>query len=132
MPKILIIEDEKNLRDVLRMALEGAYAVRCAADGKAGVREAVLWQPDVVITDFTLPGMTGIDVIQAIRSGRGRENREMKNGKLPGIILVSAAMSLELEKAAMEAGANRCLAKPFDLQKLKKKIKEYTDDRGCG
>lgn len=67
MPKLLIIEDQPALRETLCMALEQPdVKIRCAKDAEGGFLHALKWRPDVVITDYALPGMDGIELIKKI------------------------------------------------------------------
>ncbi|MCK5243079.1 response regulator [bacterium] len=124
MPNILIIEDNSNLRESLRLALEGPYYnVRCARDAEQGLLYVLNWEPDVVITDYMLPGMNGMEFIDTVGNGR---DRSLQINRKPRIILISARMDAELEQSAKTAGADGCLGKPFDLNRLTMMITELT------
>lgn len=124
MSKLLIIEDQPNLLESLRLALEGpCYRVRCVEDAEQGMLYVMNWEPDVVIADYALPGMDGIELIKRIDIVRvlpaaPPEGKGDKGNNKPGIILLSARMDEDLERQALAAGADRCLAKPFDLAML--------------
>jgi len=62
--KILLIDDEEDIREVLTIALQDAgYNVKTAADGAAGIRLFETFSPQVVITDIRMPGVSGIEVL---------------------------------------------------------------------
>lgn len=114
--KILIIDDDKNVRDVLHMKLGDLYpdaTVSQAADGLAGIsairEEAEAGEVyDVVFTDMQMPGMTGLDVITMAR----RENM------ISGIVLMSGIMDNELRNTALRSGADLALEKPSLIPKM--------------
>jgi two-component system, OmpR family, KDP operon response regulator KdpE len=67
--RILVVDDESQITRVLRTALTGSgYEIRTAEDGHAGLRLAREWQPDLVITDVSMPNMTGIELCGQLRA----------------------------------------------------------------
>jgi DNA-binding response OmpR family regulator len=105
---ILVVDDEKTLRDMLEYNLrrEG-YRVLAAADGKNAIDLAYSERPDLVILDLMLPGMSGFDVCRAIR----------KELIMP--ILMLSAREEEIDKVlGLELGADDYLTKPFGLREL--------------
>ena len=112
MPNILIIDDQLLLLEILRMALEGAHTVETAQSGREAMEMLDSRPADLVITDYLMPGMSGMDVI--------RELKDMKNP--PKAILYSACLSPELEQEALDLGAIACVSKPFDLQELREMV----------
>ena len=68
--RILVVDDEPQITRVLRTSLAGSgYEVRTADDGHAGLRVAREWQPDLVITDISMPNMNGIELCRAASRG---------------------------------------------------------------
>jgi CheY-like chemotaxis protein len=134
MPKLLIIEDKPNLRESLRIAFEGPfYQVWCAESAEQGLLCVWNWEPDVVITDYRLPGMNGVELIARIKTNYTNEiERNTRECSLqhigwqpiPRIILISARMDGELEQKALAAGADGCLGKPFDLREMTMMVSE--------
>jgi two-component system, OmpR family, KDP operon response regulator KdpE len=102
-PEILIIDDELQIRRLLRVTLEGAgYRVREAATGALGLNEAAVQRPDAVILDLGLPDADGLDVLSRLREWSG----------LP--VLILSVRGEEAQKiAALDAGADDYLTKPF-------------------
>jgi two-component system KDP operon response regulator KdpE len=102
-PEILIIDDELQIRRLLRVTLEGAgYRVREAATGALGLNEAAVQRPDAVILDLGLPDADGLDVLRRLREWSG----------LP--VLILSVRGEEPQKiAALDAGADDYLTKPF-------------------
>jgi two-component system response regulator RegX3 len=106
--KILIIEDERALADSLAYGFKKeGYEVATAADGNEGLSRFRSNQPDVVILDLMLPGLSGEDICREIR----------KTGDTP--ILVLSAKDTETDKVvALELGADDYVTKPFSLREV--------------
>jgi two-component system phosphate regulon response regulator PhoB len=69
-PKILIIEDERTLADVLSLNLEReGFEVSVAHDGQSGLQRAQVTLPDLVVLDLVLPGLPGLEVCRSLRAG---------------------------------------------------------------
>jgi DNA-binding response OmpR family regulator len=104
MKKILIIEDDQIVANVYRnkLAVEG-YQTETAPDGETGLKVMRTFQPQIVLLDLMLPGISGVDVIKEIRS-------EADFAKLP-IIVFSNTYLTNLIQDAWRAGANKCLSK---------------------
>ncbi|NCB62867.1 MAG: response regulator transcription factor [Clostridia bacterium] len=107
-PKILVVEDDKAIRNLISTTLETqGYQYDTAKNGAAAILEAVSQKPDLVILDLGLPDMDGVDIIKKIRSW----------SKLP-IIVVSARSEDQDKIAALDAGADDYLTKPFSVDEL--------------
>jgi CheY-like chemotaxis protein len=104
MKKILLIEDDPIVANVYRnkLAVEG-YQTETAADGESGLKLLRSFQPEVIILDLMLPGVSGVDVIKQIRS-------ELDFAKTP-IVVFSNTYLTNLIQEAWRAGANKCLSK---------------------
>ena len=111
MARILIIEDDDLLRDVLVTALQAAgHEVFQASDGKEGVRLYEAEPADLVLTDLVMPIQEGVETIQQLR----RRNRD-----LPIIAMSGGVPNSKLYLTiAGGMGASRVLAKPFTPQRL--------------
>ncbi|HEV8474311.1 MAG TPA: two-component system response regulator KdpE [Methylomirabilota bacterium] len=107
-PTVVVIEDEPQIRRFLRAALGGeGYRVHEASTGADGLVEVASRQPDVVILDLGLPDTDGLDVIRRVREWSA----------VPVIIL--SARGQEADKvAALDAGADDYLSKPFGVDEL--------------
>ena len=114
MPKrILVIDDEYQITRVLKRSL-GAhrYDVRTAADGESGPELFRDFDPDLVITDLSMPEMSGIDVCRAIR----------KHSRTP-IIVLSVKGEEQTKVAALDAGADDYVTKPFGMDELLARVR---------
>jgi two-component system, OmpR family, KDP operon response regulator KdpE len=102
-PEILIIDDEVQIRRLLRLTLEAAgYRVREAETGSLGLNEAAVTRPDAVILDLSLPDQSGLGVLRRLREW----------SQLP--VLILSVRGHEADKiAALDAGADDYLTKPF-------------------
>ena len=108
--KVLVVDDERAVRDSLRRALElEGYEVELAVDGAdALLRLEANGQPDAVILDVLMPGVDGLEVCRRIR-GKG-------NG-VP-VLMLTARTEVESRVAGLDAGADDYLPKPFALEEL--------------
>jgi CheY-like chemotaxis protein len=105
--RILVVDDEPDVQQFLRLVLEGAgYAVECAGDGQEAIRKIALECPDLVVLDIMMPVMDGWAVLAWLR-GRGAP---------PPVVVVLSA--LEDGARALEEGAAEYLAKPFRVEQL--------------
>lgn len=102
---VLIIDDEKNIRGLLRDILEPLYNVIEAADGKEALQIIGNTHPDIIITDIMMPNMDGISLIDALKSNP-------KTGYIP-IISLSAKTSVDDHVDAYSHGADLYITKPF-------------------
>jgi two-component system, OmpR family, response regulator len=112
---ILVVEDDSALREFLCTALADEFEVAGAVSGEEAVDLARRLRPDVVLLDVMLPGLSGLDVVRMIRSDPSLRDTP---------VLVMTAFS-EIDAGDAEAaGANRFLAKPFDLQQLTAAVRD--------
>jgi DNA-binding response OmpR family regulator len=112
-PRILVVEDDQDIADVLQRSLrmEG-YEVRTAGDGLAALDEAHGFLPDVVILDLGLPRLDGIEVARELR----------RDDDVP-ILMLTARDALESRVEGLDAGADDYLVKPFERQELLARIR---------
>ena len=108
---ILTIDDEEHILDLLEYNLEkNGYEVLRAETGEKGLTVLKNMQVDLVLLDYMLPGMDGIEVLKAIRSTKGLES-------LP--VLMLTAKGEEFDKVlGLEMGADDYLSKPFGIREL--------------
>ncbi len=112
----MLIEDEKEIRDLVRYNLEKAgYRVATAADGEEGLKQLFASRPDALVLDLMLPGMNGLEIVRELRA-------EPLTHDLP--ILVLTARSAEMDKLlGFEQGADDYLTKPFSPRELVARVK---------
>ncbi|MBR6312882.1 MAG: response regulator transcription factor [Oscillospiraceae bacterium] len=110
--KVLVIEDESNIAELLRLYLEkDGFTVRCAADGGTGVAEAKVFQPDLILLDIMLPVMDGWAVCRAIR----------QTSTVPIIMLTAKGETFD-KVSGLEMGADDYIVKPFEVKELLARI----------
>lgn len=111
--RALVIDDEKQMRRLLRLALEGAdHQVFEAETGKAGLEEIVHRRPDVVLLDLGLPDMEGIKVL-----------RRMREWTQVPVLILSVRDDPEEKVSALDAGADDYVTKPFDTAELLARVR---------
>jgi len=115
MPKVLVIEDDGNINELITFNLaENGYEPISAHDGVQGLALALSERPDLILLDIMLPGKNGIDVC--------RELRETHRSKIPVIMLT--AKGEEIDKVlGLEFGADDYITKPFSVRELMARIK---------
>jgi two-component system, OmpR family, response regulator MprA len=108
--KILVVDDERAVRDSLRRALElEGYEIELAADGnEALARLDAADEPDAVILDVLMPGVDGLEVCRRVRSA----------GKKLPVLMLTARTEVEDRVAGLDAGADDYVVKPFALEEL--------------
>ncbi len=110
-PRLLIVDDNAVMLDILRVILSKHFVIRTAGSGKEALGMAVGFSPDVVLTDFRMPGINGLELIAHIQAMR-----------VPcRFLMYSAEADAELVHNAGLLGVE-CLAKPFDLNVLTQKL----------
>ena len=121
--KVLIIEDEPEIRTILAMSLQhtGGFAALTAKNGAEGIRLAERHVPDLILVDALMPSMDGYETCRQIR-----ENPKLKN--VPVVFLTAKNDPAGIEKA-VAAGATACLGKPFDPMVLGSRIKSIIEDK---
>ena len=118
--RILIVDDEAPIRRFLRVALAAeGYSVVEAGTAKAGIEQAARETPDAIILDLGLPDADGLSVLRAIRTW----------SQVP--VLVLSVRSDETGKvAALDAGAQDYVVKPFGVKELLARLRGLLRDRG--
>jgi two-component system, OmpR family, response regulator ArlR len=112
--KILIIEDEQDLREIIRESLEKEqYIVETAHDFISGIDKIGSYDYDCVLIDIMLPNGSGLDLVREIKKLRKKE----------AVIIISAKDAVDDKVAGLDLGADDYLAKPFHLAELHARIK---------
>ena len=108
---VMVIEDEKEIRDLIRYNLERAgFRVHAVADGEEGLQRLFASRPDALVLDLMLPGRSGLEVLREVRG-------EPATRDLPVVVLT--ARSAEMDKLlGFEHGADDYLTKPFSPREL--------------
>ena len=114
-PKILIVDDDPDIIEILRYNLSLAgYEVKAASNGKEAIKKAKIFIPEIILLDVMMPEMDGIEACRLIR-----EMPSLKNSR---IIFLSARNEDYTQLSAFDAGADDYISKPVKPKILLKKI----------
>ena len=120
MPTVLIVEDEAKMRRLLELNLgEDGFATLSAGEAETGLKLLRENSVDLVVTDLKLPGMNGLEFLQAIKR---------QNATLP-VVVMTAFGTVETAVEAMKAGASDYVLKPFSLSEMRMVIRKELDVR---
>ena len=120
MPAILIVEDEAKMRRLLELNLaEEGWSTFSAGDAEAGLKIFGQETVDLVLTDFKLPGMNGLEFLKSIRQS---------NSETP-VVMMTAYGNVETAVEAMKNGASNYVLKPFSLEEIKLVVRKELDVR---
>lgn len=112
--KILVVDDERAVRDSLRRALElEGYEVDLAVNGADGLTRITEGQPDVVILDVLMPGVDGLEVSRRVRN----------SGNRVPVLMLTARDEVDDRVAGLDAGADDYVTKPFALDELLARVR---------
>jgi two-component system phosphate regulon response regulator PhoB len=120
--KILVVEDEPDLQEILKHVLEASgYCVQCAGNGKEGLRLYNEFAPDLVMLDVHLPDMSGFEVCRKMRADAIRP-------KTP-IIICSVRSEVAPVAEGLDSGANDYILKPFEVPELLERVQSALSAR---
>jgi len=112
----LITDDSPIVRKVARRLLDSlAFEVDEAENGEVALRKCGLRMPDVILLDWNMPIMNGIEFLRSLRGTQG--------GMTPKVVFCTTEDSVEYIREAIEAGADEYMIKPFDAETLRAKLK---------
>jgi two-component system chemotaxis response regulator CheY len=115
MKTCLVVDDSRVIRKVSRHLLEGmGFAVAEAGDGSEALERCAEAMPDVILLDWNMPVMSGIEFI--------RELRQREDGATPKVVFCTTENDVVHIRSAIEAGANEYVMKPFDRETLQVKL----------
>lgn len=114
-PRILIVEDNEDIRSFIARCLSGSYALLEAADGNEGLKLANDTIPDIIISDVLMPGMDGFALCEQLKS-------DVKTSHIP-VILLTALSERENLIRGLHHGADLYLSKPFHREELQLRVK---------
>ena len=111
--RVLVVDDEPQIRRVLRLALTShGFDLRVAADGESALDTLRDWPPDLVVTDLSMPGVDGLELCRRIR----------QTSAVP-IIVLSVKGEERTKVAALDAGADDYVTKPFGMDELLARVR---------
>lgn len=107
--KILVVDDDANVRDVLSVFFEGiGFSVEQANNGMSVLPLVRVQKPDLIVCDLVMPGLSGIQVLKQVRA-------EFPNQRF---IMMSGLQEEDFVDEALELGAQDCMTKPVSLENL--------------
>jgi DNA-binding response OmpR family regulator len=121
LPTLLVVEDNKDLCNLLKLQLEDRYNVLIANNGVEGLKKVNHYHPDIVVTDQMMPEMSGTEMLQRIRN-------DFKISHIP-VIILTAKGNDEAKINAINLGANAYITKPFNKEYLIARIEQLLSDR---
>ena len=118
---ILVIDDNQDVRDYVKMLLTPQYRVIEASNGQEGLRQAMKHVPDAIICDVMMPVMDGMECCRRLKS-------EVQTSHIPVMMLTAYAMD-EQKIRGYECGADSYILKPFSAQLLRARLRNLLDNR---
>jgi signal transduction histidine kinase len=118
-PRILLADDNADMRDYIGRLLGSAYQVSAVADGKAALEAVSESQPDLVLSDVMMPALDGFELLRALRA-------DPRTQQLP-VILLSARAGEDSAVEGLEAGADDYLIKPFSARELSARVRTHLE-----
>jgi DNA-binding response OmpR family regulator len=117
--KVLVVEDDVDIQDIVISVLSrDGYEVHTEGNGDAGLAAALTQQPDLVILDWMMPGLTGVEVCRAMRA-------DPRTKDIAILLLTSRAQEADIDQA-FTAGADDYMVKPFRGRELLSRVKSLT------
>lgn len=122
--KVLVVEDDVDIQDlVIALLSRAGYDVVAEDNGDAGLAAALSQEPDLVILDWMMPGLSGVEVCRGMRADPRAKN-------VPVLMLTSKAQEADIDQA-FTAGADDYMVKPFRGRELVSRVQALTA-RGSG
>ena len=119
--KLLVIDDNEEIRNILVDIFSPLYTVETASDGKEGYEKVKVMQPDLVISDIMMPGMDGFELCR-------RSKAELLTCHIP-FLLLTAKGDEENRAEGYSAGADGYIAKPFSIKTLRTRVNSLIEQR---
>lgn len=117
MKSCLVVDDSRVVRKVARRIVEDlGFSCAEAEDGQKAYEACQSAMPDVIILDWNMPVMSGIEFLEKLR--------QMENGQYPKVVFCTTENGFEHIQRAIKAGANEYIMKPFDNEIIKTKFKQ--------
>jgi two-component system chemotaxis response regulator CheY len=114
--KVLVVDDQQTIRSLVRIGLKeiGINDVEDAVDGEDGLRQLLVHRSNLVISDYNMPKLDGLNFLRAVRATPALKNT--------GFIMLTGRADSDLVQRAQQFGVNNYLIKPFTVTTLRQKI----------
>lgn len=119
--KVLVVDDDAELRGYLASSLGKDYKVKSATDGNEALKIVADWKPDIVVSDVMMPGMDGLTLLKRLKA-----NAETNH--IP-VVLLSSKTALADRMSAWDKGADGYLGKPFNTEELEALVDTLVENR---
>ncbi len=120
-PVVLIVEDQKDVREYIKESLGNAYIIFEAENGLVGLQQVEEEEPDIIISDIMMPELDGLEMTRKLKN-------QLKTSHIP-IILLTAKASQEQKLEGLEEGADSYIPKPFNKRHLQIRVKKLLELR---
>lgn len=120
-PLLLVIDDNPDIRRLVTAILQDEYSILQASNGRAGVRLAAKYTPDIIISDVMMPEMDGLECCSMIK-------KELSTSHIPVLLLTACSMD-EQRARGYDSGADSYLSKPFNAEVLKSRCRNLLENR---
>jgi DNA-binding response OmpR family regulator len=117
-PRLMIVDNDEEIRDLMDVALRQEYEITSARDGVEAIENIVMYQPDMMIVDIMMPKMNGYQLIQTMRRNVAYQN-------MP-ILVVSGKATARDQAYVARLGGTAFVPKPFDIEQIQDKVRELT------
>ena len=121
LPTLLLVEDNKDLCQLIKLQLEDKFNIHIANNGVEGLKKVHLYHPDIVVTDQMMPEMDGLEMLQSIR-------KDFQISHIP-VIILTAKNDEGAKTKAITLGANAYITKPFSKEYLLARIDQLLAER---
>lgn len=118
---ILVVEDNDDIREYITTSFSNNYRIITAANGKEGVKQALEYIPDIIISDIMMPEMDGIELCKLVKE-------DIRTCHIP-VILLTAKDSIQDKEEGYESGADSYLTKPFSAKLLNSRVHNLLESR---
>jgi signal transduction histidine kinase len=114
-PRVLVVEDNEDMRRLLGFIIGKEFRVETAKNGREGLEKVGAWQPDIVLTDVMMPEMSGTELCAEMK-------RDPKSRMIP-VVLVTSKAEREMKIHGLELGADDYVTKPFHPRELMARVR---------
>jgi len=118
---ILVVEDSDDVLHSIQATLQGDYKILAAFNGEEGLERALKYAPNLIISDYMMPGVDGIELLRRLRAD--------ERTRLTPVLMLTARGDVESRIQGLDEGANAYIAKPFDAEVLKATVRRLLRDQ---